>query len=68
VDWLTKNVHLAEITAYSDDVAYTIFETMRCASARISCIRATDALADDIHTKTLTLFILFPYRYPDPAE
>lgn len=28
VDWLTKNVHLVEITAYSDDVAYTIFETM----------------------------------------
>lgn len=28
VDWLTKNVHLVEITAYSDDVACTIFETM----------------------------------------
>lgn len=28
VDWLTENVHLVEITAYSDDVAYTIFETM----------------------------------------
>lgn len=28
VDWVTKNVHLVEITAYSDDVAYTIFETM----------------------------------------
>lgn len=28
IDWLTKNVHLVEITAYSDDVAYTIFETM----------------------------------------
>lgn len=28
VDWLTEKVHLVEITAYSDDDAYTIFETM----------------------------------------
>ena len=28
VDWLVENVHLVEITAYSDDDAYTIFETM----------------------------------------
>lgn len=28
IDWLTENVHLIEITAYSDDDAYTIFETM----------------------------------------
>lgn len=28
VDWLTENVHLVEITAYADDDAYTIFETM----------------------------------------
>ncbi len=28
VDWLTQNVHLVEITTYSDEVAYTIFETM----------------------------------------
>ena len=27
-DWLTENVHLIEITAYSDTDAYTIFETM----------------------------------------
>lgn len=27
-DWLIENVHLAEITAYSDADAYTIFETM----------------------------------------
>ena len=27
-DWLMENVHLIEITAYSDDDAYTIFETM----------------------------------------
>jgi hypothetical protein len=27
IDWLLENVHLVEITAYSDD-AYTIFETM----------------------------------------
>lgn len=28
VDWLIDNVHLVEISAYSDDDAYTIFETM----------------------------------------
>ena len=28
LDWLLENVHLVEITAYSDDDAYTIFETM----------------------------------------
>jgi hypothetical protein len=28
VDWLVENVHLIEITAYSDEDAYTIFETM----------------------------------------
>lgn len=28
VDWLTRHVHLVEITAFSDDDAYTIFETM----------------------------------------
>jgi hypothetical protein len=28
VDWLVENVHLIEITAYSDSDAYTIFETM----------------------------------------
>ncbi len=28
IDWLIDNVHLIEITAYSDDDAYTIFETM----------------------------------------
>ena len=27
-DWLVENVHLVEITAYSDDDAYAIFETM----------------------------------------
>jgi len=27
-DWLLENVHLVEITAYSDKDAYTIFETM----------------------------------------
>jgi hypothetical protein len=27
-DWLLENVHLVEITAYSDGDAYTIFETM----------------------------------------
>lgn len=28
IDWLIENVHLVEITAYTDDDAYTIFETM----------------------------------------
>lgn len=28
VDWLIENVHLVEITAYNDEDAYTIFETM----------------------------------------
>ena len=28
IDWLLENVHLVEIDAYSDDDAYTIFETM----------------------------------------
>jgi uncharacterized protein with ParB-like and HNH nuclease domain len=28
IDWLIENVHLVEITAYSDDDAYSIFETM----------------------------------------
>lgn len=28
VDWLIENVHFVEITAYSDEDAYTIFETM----------------------------------------
>ncbi|MGE5483490.1 MAG: DUF262 domain-containing protein [Ignavibacteriales bacterium] len=28
IDWLIENVHLVEITAYADDDAYTIFETM----------------------------------------
>jgi len=28
IDWLVENVNLVEITAYSDDDAYTIFETM----------------------------------------
>ncbi len=27
IDWLIENVHLVEITAYSDEDAYTIFET-----------------------------------------
>lgn len=28
IDWVLENVHIVEITAYSDDDAYTIFETM----------------------------------------
>ena len=36
IDWLTDNVHLVEITAYSDDDAYTIFETMNDRGLKLS--------------------------------
>jgi hypothetical protein len=41
VDWLIENVHLVEITAHSDDDAYTIFETM---NDRGLSLTATDML------------------------
>ena len=41
VDWFLENVHLVEITAYSDDDAYTIFETMNDRGLSLS---ATDML------------------------
>lgn len=41
IDWLVDNVHLVEITAYSDDDAYTIFETMNDRGLSLS---ATDML------------------------
>ncbi len=41
IDWLIENVHLVEITAYSDDDAYTIFETMNDRGLSLS---ATDML------------------------
>jgi hypothetical protein len=40
-DWLLENVHLVEITAYSDEDAYTIFETM---NDRGLSLTATDML------------------------
>jgi len=40
-DWLLHNVHLVEITAYSDEDAYTIFETM---NDRGLSLGATDML------------------------
>jgi hypothetical protein len=40
-DWLIENVHLVEITAYSDADAYTIFETM---NDRGLSLTATDML------------------------
>lgn len=40
-DWLVENVHLVEITAYSDRDAYTIFETM---NDRGLSLRPTDML------------------------
>jgi len=36
LDWLIENVHLVEITAYSDEDAYTIFETMNDRGLRLS--------------------------------
>jgi uncharacterized protein with ParB-like and HNH nuclease domain len=41
IDWLIENVHLVEITTYSDDDAYTIFETM---NDRGLSLTATDML------------------------
>lgn len=41
IDWLIDNVHLVEITAYSDDDAYLIFETM---NDRGLSLAATDML------------------------
>lgn len=35
-DWLKENVHVVEITAYSDDDAYTIFETMNDRGLQLS--------------------------------
>ncbi len=40
-DWLIENVHMVEITAYSDEDAYTIFETM---NDRGLSLTATDML------------------------
>jgi uncharacterized protein with ParB-like and HNH nuclease domain len=36
VDWLIENVQLVEITAYSDEAAYTIFETMNDRGLRLT--------------------------------
>ncbi len=41
VDWLLEKVHLVEITAYADEDAYTIFETMNDRGLSLS---ATDML------------------------
>ena len=41
VDWFIENVDMVEITAYSDDDAYTIFETM---NDRGLSLTATDML------------------------
>lgn len=41
IDWLTKRVQLVEITAYTDDDAYSIFETMNDRGLRLT---STDML------------------------
>ena len=41
IDWLKDKVHIVEITAYSDEDAYTIFETMNDRGLSLS---ATDML------------------------
>ncbi len=38
IDWLIENVHLVEITAFSDNDAYTIFETMNDRGLSLSLI------------------------------
>lgn len=55
-DWLIENFHLVEITAYSDEDAYTIFETM---NDRGLSLTPTDMLkgyllANITHTETRT--------------
>jgi len=49
-DWLIENVHLVEITAFSDEDAYTIFETM---NDRGLSLRPTDMLKGYLLTNIL---------------
>lgn len=48
IDWLLENVHLVEITAYSDDDAYTIFETMNDRGLSLS---PTEAKRTTVNTR-----------------
>ena len=70
IDWLTYNVHLVEITAYSDDDAYTIFETMNDRGLSLS---PTDMLKgyllaniDDLHKPAAN--VLWKQRTLELAE
>ena len=56
IDWLVENVHLVEITAYSDDDAYTIFETMNDRGLSLS---PTDMLKG---------YLLAEHRRPGQAQ
>ena len=51
VDWLLENVHLVEITAYSDDDAYAIFETMNDRGLSLSQPRCSKATCSPIPTR-----------------
>jgi len=53
IDWLIENVHLVEITAYSDDDAYIIFETMNDRGLSLS---PTEMLKDSC-LQTLPIFL-----------
>ena len=52
IDWMLENVHLVEITAYSDDDAYTIFETMNDRGLSLS---PTDMLKGYLLANIITL-------------
>ena len=51
IDWLIEKVYLVEITAFSDDDAYTIFETMNDRGLRLS---ATDMVKGYLWRTSLT--------------
>lgn len=56
IDWLIRNVHLVEIAAFSDEEAYTIFETMNDRGLSLTPTEMLKgfllAKIDDEHKKT----------------
>ena len=70
VDWLIENVHLVEITAYSDDDAYTIFETMNDRGLSLSptdmlkgtCLRMSLKARSEILSMHFGKSLLLSYR------
>lgn len=51
IDWLTENVQLVEITAFSDDDAYTIFETMNDRGLSLSPIDMLKGISAGQHQR-----------------